>query len=93
MFVGLVFCAISAISIGSIRHSFAINIAFSAVPPTPIPIIPGGHQPAPIVGIILSTQSATLSEGLSTVNLALFSEPQPLAATIKLNLLPLTIFE
>src|SRR5437660_338842 len=48
----------SAMSIGSISASFAISIAFSAVPPMPMPSIPGGHQPAPMVGTVLSTQSA-----------------------------------
>ena len=65
-------------------------MAFSAVPPTPIPIIPGGHQPAPILGIVLRTQSVKLSSGFRTVNLALFSEPQPLAATVMSKVSPLT---
>ncbi|CAC9656359.1 hypothetical protein [uncultured Gammaproteobacteria bacterium] len=79
-------------SIDSIRLAFAISIAFSAVPPTPIPMTPGGHQPAPIVGIIFNTQSVTLSSGCKTANFALFSDPQPLAATIKSTLLPNTTF-
>ena len=70
-----------------------MSIAFSAVPPTPIPIIPGGHHPAPMVGIISNTQSTTLAEGLRIANLALFSDPQPFAATTNLTLLPLTTFE
>ena len=37
-------------SIGSISASFASTIAFSARPPMPMPSMPGGHQPAPIVG-------------------------------------------
>ena len=37
-------------SIGSISDSLASSIAFSAVPPMPIPSLPGGHQPAPMVG-------------------------------------------
>ena len=79
------------ISIGSIRDALAISIAFSAVPPAPIPIIPGGHQPAPIVGIVLRTQSVRLSSGLSTVNFDLFSDPPPFAATVISNVSPLTI--
>jgi hypothetical protein len=75
-------------SIGSIKENFAINIAFSAVPPTPIPIIPGGHHPAPILGIFLSTHSVKSSSGLRTLNLALFSEPQPFAATIMSRIEP-----
>ena len=46
-----------------------MTIAFSAVPPMPMPSIPGGHQPAPIVGTVLSTQSTMESEGLSMANL------------------------
>ena len=36
---------------------------------------------APMVGMVLTTQSTILSEGLSMTNLDLFSEPPPLAAT------------
>ena len=60
----------SAMSIGSMRASFAMSMAFSAVPPMPMPSMPGGHQPAPIVGTVFSTQSTTESEGLSIANLA-----------------------
>src|SRR5216110_1136229 len=59
----------SAMSIGSISASFAITIAFSAVPPMPMPSMPGGHQPAPIVGTVFSTQSAIESDGLSIANI------------------------
>src|SRR5438874_10806688 len=72
----------SAMSIGSISDCFAMSIAFSAVPPTPMPSIPGGHQPAPMVGTVFSTHSAIESEGLSIVNFDFASEPPPLAATI-----------
>ncbi len=75
-------------SIGSIRDSLAISMAFSAVPPTPIPSMPGGHQPAPIVGTVFITQSTIESEGLSITNLDLFSEPPPLAATLTSTLSP-----
>ncbi len=68
-------------SIGSIRTSFAICIAFSAVPPIPMPSIPGGHQPAPMVGTVFSTQSTTESEGLSMANFDFASDPPPFAAT------------
>jgi len=78
-------------SIGSIRASFAINIAFSAVPPMPMPSIPGGHQPAPMVGTVCNTQSSTESEGLSIANFALASEPPPLAATSTASVAPGTI--
>ena len=68
-------------SSGSISTSLAIIIAFSAVPPTPMPSMPGGHQPAPMVGTVFSTQSTTESDGLSMANLDFASEPPPLAAT------------
>ena len=47
----------SYMSMSSISASLAISIAFSAVPPMPMPSMPGGHQPAPIVGTVFSTQS------------------------------------
>ena len=65
----------SWMSMGSIRASLAITAAFSAVPPMPIPSMPGGHQPAPMVGTVLTTQSTILSEGLSITILDLFSAP------------------
>ena len=57
-------------------------MAFSALPPIPMPSIPGGHQPAPISGTISNTQSATESDGFSMANIDLFSEPPPFAATV-----------
>ena len=42
--------------------------------------MPGGHQPAPIVGNVFTTQSVIESEGFSITSLDLFSEPPPLAA-------------
>ena len=66
-------------SISPINDSFAITIAFSAEPPIPIPSIPGGHHPAPMVGTVFNTQSTIESLGLSIANFALFSEPPPLA--------------
>ena len=72
----------SAMSIGSISDSLASSIAFSALPPMPMPSIPGGHQPAPINGTVLTTQSRIESDGLSMANLVLFSLPPPLAATV-----------
>ncbi|MND63178.1 hypothetical protein D3C80_544830 [compost metagenome] len=74
--------------ISSMSASLASIMAFSAVPPIPIPSIPGGHQPAPIVGTVLSTQSTIESDGLSIASLDLFSEPPPLAATVISTLLP-----
>ena len=74
--------------ISSMSASFASIMAFSAVPPIPIPSIPGGHQPAPIVGTVLSTQSTIESDGFNIANLDLFSEPPPLAATVISTLLP-----
>ena len=65
----------------SIRDSLAISIAFSAEPPIPIPSIPGGHQPAPMVGTVFSTQSTRLSLGFRIANFDLFSDPPPLAAS------------
>src|SRR5690606_35025747 len=47
-----------------------------------------GHQPAPICGTVLSTQSTRESLGLSMTNLDLFSEPPPLAATCTSTLSP-----
>ena len=64
------------------QDSLAMSMAFSAVPPMPMPSIPGGHQPAPMVGTVLSTQSTMESDGLSMANLDLASEPPPLAATV-----------
>ena len=43
-------CSSSYMSMSSISASLASSTAFSAVPPTPMPSMPGGHQPAPIVG-------------------------------------------
>ena len=70
----------SCMSIGAISDSFAITIAFSAVPPMPMPSIPGGHQPAPMVGTVFTTQSTIESDGFSITNFDLFSEPPPFAA-------------
>ncbi|MNM93491.1 hypothetical protein D3C81_1058670 [compost metagenome] len=78
----------SVMSIGSISASLASSIAFSAVPPMPMPSMPGGHQPAPMVGTVFSTQSTIESDGLSMANLVLASEPPPLAATITSTVLP-----
>ena len=68
-----------------------MTMAFSAVPPIPMPSTPGGHQPAPILGIISHTKSTMESDGLSIPSLDLFSEPPPLAATEISNSLPATI--
>ena len=68
-------------STGSMSDSLASSMAFSAVPPMPIPNMPGGHQPAPMVGTVFRTQSTMESDGLSMTNLDLASEPPPLAAT------------
>ena len=72
----------SCMSMGSMRDSLAMTMAFSAVPPMPMPSMPGGHQPAPMVGTVLRTQSTTESEGLSMANLLLASLPPPLEATV-----------
>ena len=64
------------------RAFFASSIAFSAVPPMPMPSMPGGHQPAPICGTIFITQSTMESDGLSMANLLFASLPPPLAATM-----------
>ena len=79
-------------SMGSISASLASSIAFSAVPPMPMPSMPGGHQPAPMVGTVFSTQSTMESDGLSMANLDLASEPPPFAATITSTVLPGTTF-
>ena len=54
----------------------------------PMPSMPGGHQPAPIVGTVFSTQSTRLSLGFIITNLLLFSLPPPLAATCTSTVLP-----
>jgi len=59
------FARSSWMSTGAIKDSFASSIAFSGVPPMPMPRMPGGHQPAPIVGTVLSTQSTIESDGFS----------------------------
>ena len=74
--------------IGSIIPHFAISIAFSGEPPMPRDRIPGGHQSAPMVGTMESTQSTMLSFGSSMANLDLFSEPPPFAATITSTVSP-----
>ena len=81
----------SAMSMGSMRDCLARSMAFSAVPPIPMPSMPGGHQPAPRVSTVPTTQSATESLGLRAANLALFSEPPPLAATWTSTLSPATM--
>ena len=77
-------------SIVSISASFARTTALSAVPPTPMPSMPGGHQPAPIAGTVSSTQSTSESEGFSIASVDLFSEPPPLAATVTSTVSPAT---
>ncbi len=54
----------------------------------PIPSIPGGHQPAPIVGTVFRTQSTIESDGFNIVNFDLFSEPPPLAASFTSTVSP-----
>ena len=54
----------------------------------PMPSIPGGHQPAPIVGTVFSTQSTIESDGFSIANFALFSDPPPLAAIVTSTVSP-----
>ena len=75
-------------SMGSISASLASSIAFSALPPMPMPSMPGGHQPAPIVGTVFSTQSTIESDGFSITNFDLFSEPPPFAAIFTSTVLP-----
>ena len=48
----------------------------------PIPKIPGGHHPAPIVGKAFMIVSETESLGLSINSFDLASDPPPLAAQI-----------
>src|SRR6266702_8857264 len=80
----------SCMSMGSMRDSLARVMAFSAVPPMPMPSMPGGHQPAPMVGTVLRTQSMMESDGLSMANLDLASEPPPLLATVMSRASPAT---
>ena len=54
----------------------------------PMPMMPGGHQPAPIVGTVFSTQSTIESDGFSMTNFDFASEPPPLAATITSTVSP-----
>ena len=61
------------------------------LPPMPMPRMPGGHQPAPMVGSVFATQSTMLSDGFNITSLDLFSEPPPFAATWTLTLSPGTI--
>ena len=56
----------------------------------PMPSMPGGHQPAPIVGTVLMTQSMIESDGFSMTNLLFASDPPPLAATVTSTVSPLT---
>ena len=64
----------SGMSMVSISDSFAMTIAFSAVPPMPMPSMPGGHQPAPMCGMDLfslppplaATVTSTPSPGTSS---------------------------
>src|ERR1700744_4233717 len=77
-------------SIGSMSDSLANDMALSAVPPMPMPNMPGGHQPAPMVGTVLSTHSTMESDGLSMANLLFASEPPPLAATVISTVSPFT---
>ncbi len=78
-------------SIGSISASLASSTAFSAVPPMPMPSIPGGHQPAPIVGTVFTTQSTIESDGFNITNFDLFSEPPPFAAIFTSTVFPGTM--
>lgn len=78
-------------SIGSIRLCLASLTQCSAVPPMPMPSMPGGHQPAPIWGSISITQSTMESLGFIILNFDLFSEPPPLAATSTETLEPGTM--
>jgi hypothetical protein len=43
----------------------------SAVPPMPMPSMPGGHQPAPICGSISTTQSTIVVAGVHHLELGL----------------------
>ena len=76
---------------GSISDSLASSMAFSEVPPMPMPRMPGGHQPAPMVGTVFSTHSTMESDGFSMANFDFASEPPPLAATITSTLSPGTM--
>ncbi len=69
-------------STGAMIASLAITVAFSGVPPMPMPRMPGGHQPAPMVGTVLRTQSTMESDGFRHTILTLFSLPPPLAAQV-----------
>ena len=53
------------LELAALTNGDGTSIPIEAVAPTPMPSMPGGHQPAPIVGTVLSTQSTMLSEGLS----------------------------
>lgn len=78
-------------SIGSISACLASSTQCSAVPPMPMPSMPGGHQPAPICGSISITQSTIESLGFIILNFDLFSLPPPFAATSTETVAPGTI--
>src|SRR5260370_14054279 len=77
--------------VGPLGALCAIIMLFPAAPPMPIPSIPGGHHPAPIVGTVLITQSTIESDGFNIANLLLASDPPPLAATVTSTSPPGTI--
>ena len=78
-------CLSSCMSIGSISASLASSIAFSALPPMPMPSMPGGHQPAPIVGTVFTTQSTIESDGLSITNFGLVLRAAALGRDLHLD--------
>ena len=84
-------CFSSAMSMVSIAASLAIKTAFSAVPPIPMPIMPGGHHPAPICLTVSMTWSTRESEGFSILSDDLFSDPPPLAPRVISTVSPGTI--
>ncbi|OMP13874.1 hypothetical protein COLO4_00762 [Corchorus olitorius] len=81
-------CLSSNISMSSISTSFAISIAFSAVPPMPMPSMPGGHQPAPMVGTVLEHPVDDRIRRVQHHELRLGFGAAPLAATITSTVSP-----
>src|SRR6266853_461093 len=78
----------AAESLGADAEPIHLLVELEAQLLVPVPRIPGGHQPAPIVGTVSSTQSTIESEGFSIANFDLFSEPAPFAATSTATVFP-----
>ena len=85
----------SGAQVQAVIGGFAARLVkMTAMPPEPtmpMPRMPGGHQPAPMVGSCCRTHSTMSSLGLRTAKRDLFSEPPPFAATMTSTLSPGTM--